>query len=306
MYLTEDGFLSYSDFNFLNFDNVSDLSVSLNDQSIPFNVSQCSGKKYYAISGFNITGKDAITKLKISFEIERTPKASKLTNIPWMFLEGYATIVHLPTTNIAVQRGNISDLSALQVRLDVKNYRILTENSGWVDLVVPPKDEWTRYLVDGDRVNLPRFEYSIDQEKTSESDLYLFKTRFSESNIASRIALVMVPECALVFLPYFFFLSPLYVPLASILHRSKPSAKGKIRRRILLLCAIYSAPLIYLAGIYATLFDFRIDLSVLSWLATSTNPLLLSVAIMYPAVFFVTFSRWQESIKQSTARAHSQ
>lgn len=292
IYLTENVTLAYEDFRFFSFEGISNLQAIFNGMNVDYYVTEYKGRKYYAISGFNITGKYKVNKLEYNFQIERAVNKSKLTKIPWLFNENYANLIHLPINNIPVHIGNTSDLSILSVKLNVPFRKIQIEHSGWVDLFVPPKDEWDKYQKEPGLYEFPRFEYPIEQECTEKGNLYSFKTRFSENNIASRISLVIIPIVGIPIALSLFLLSPFYIPLYILLHKRKFSiTKSTSLKSLLLAFEIYSGPLIGLLVIALPFFGGELNMSLLSYIGEIVNPLGLILLLIYPLMYFFVLGK---------------
>lgn len=306
IYLTEDyAILIYDDFRFLSFELVSNLDVVLNGLSVSHHYSEYEGEKYYAISGFNLSEKNKVNTLEMSFQIERTANTSKLTRIPWLFNENYAKIIHLPMTNIPVHTGNTSDLSTLKVSLGLPVRRVLMTHSGWVDLFIPPRSEWERYRIAPDAFNFPEFEYPIAQEYEKEGNTYFFKVHFSENNIASRISLVIIPDFRIPMMLLLFLLSPFYIPV--FVWARKKKTKNKSNRKglrlnsnsvtynilffLLLTLELYAGPLLMVLSL---LLGGEMNLPVVSYIKEITHPIVLFLILIYPALFFFFFHKWKE------------
>jgi len=305
IYITENVTVHFTDFRFLAFEEVSNLEVFVNGQKAKYNCSMYEGKKYYFISGFDITRKDEITKIEIHFKIEQSAGKDQLTRIPWLFNENYARVIHIPIANIPVQRGSKCDVSRLRINLGLPFQRILIEHSGWIDVFYPPKDEWGKYLADpkSGLYLMQMFEYPIEQEHSQEGNSYVFKVTFSEDNLASDISLVIVPDLTIPLTLILFLCSPLYISLTAWAKKEVRNKSTKVRMKaksrlsnirkklslVFLVIELYAGPL--LGGVLSFVFGKEISLSMFSYLAEITNPLVLLVVIMYPAIFFVF--HWQ-------------
>jgi len=293
IYLTENASLCYHDYRFLSYEQVNNLQVVLDGRSVDYYHSEYEGKEYYTISGYNLTGKNKINKLEMSFQLERTVNVSEIARIPWIFNKNYAKIIHLPMTNIPVHIGNTSDPSVLSVNANLPFQRILTGQSGWVDTFFPPQHEWEKYLKETypefKVYDFPKFEFPIEQECIIHGNTYTFETRFTENNIADRISLVTVPTYGIPIMLSIFLLSPFLIPLLVHSQKKQFTSQSSILRNLLLLLEIYVAFLV-LPAVVLTFLESEFSFSMLSYLLEIMDPIVLVCIFAYPAIFLLVFN----------------
>jgi hypothetical protein len=224
---------TWTETRFLGFEKVSDLEVSLDGRSLSYYCSEYEGQKYYTIEGFNLTTPDEVKQLRISFTIERITYPAGFTKIPWLFNENYSQFINFPICVIPVERNKESDLGTFKIDFDLPYRSILMEQSGWMDAFIPPQSEWILVNPIYNTYNIAMFEYPIEQNFTRDGGTYVFKTYFSQGNIANIVKIVMIPDATVPILLLVLLCSPFYIPLLEWLRTKKAGNKTDSETRTL-------------------------------------------------------------------------
>jgi len=301
VHLTGNCTFEWVETRFLQFEEVSDLKVFLDEKPWNYHLSEYEGEEYYTINGFNLTKIGDVKTFEIDFKVKRTPYPADFTRIPWLFNGKYAQFVNFPMTVTPVQVGNTSDLCKFKVNLGLPFRMILMDDqSGWMDAYVPPESEWV--LTNQQYQPYMMFEYPIEQECEKDGNTYFFKTHFSEDNIANLPKIILVPDIKIPILLLLFLFSPFYIPFFDFLEQKSTKEKpenqeshSKTRRFggfLLKICELYFGPLLFVVFLLVskeTIFE------MFPYLTEVMNPASWMVFI-YPIIFFLFFYKYKGKI----------
>jgi hypothetical protein len=293
VYLTENAAVELANSTFLGFEDVTDLKALLNGQPLGSSVFERNGKEYYVLAGFNLTQKDEIETLRLSFRITREPFPANNTRIPWLFNENYAKFVSFPIPSIPVETNKESNIDTLRVVFSAPFRTILINQSGWGDAFVPPRYEW---VLRNQKYYTTMFEYPISQNATEEANTYTFTTYFSQDNIANKVMIVVVPKSEIPILLLLLLASPFYVTLLEPFMKKVRMHKTKYNRvkdTVSNIFQVYSFPLI---TFIVALLGENLNLTMLAFLLEIINPLVLSFVLMYPLLYAIPFFYFRKRI----------
>lgn len=291
MYLLENITMNYETFRFVEYELVNNLELYYNGIRLEYGYVEQDGEKLYTLPPLEVVGDGRINQLEIHFDIDRTDGDTRLINTPLIFNENYATRLFVPMTVVPVQLGNFSDSNLLRVNFGVPFRRIIIEGSGWVDTYIPPESEWEKYWVTEKVYNFSAFEYPITQEYKQESNVYTFKTIFSEKNIARSIAIVIVPNYSIPAILVLFLLSPIFILLLTWINEKKIMDKPTVKKYLVVAFETYAT----LSGMsfVTSFFGGELNLSLLLCILEITNPLSLVFVVCSPAVFGLLYTLWR-------------
>lgn len=305
--LAEDCRAEWVETRFLRYENVSDLEVFLDGNSLNYYCSEYEGKKYYTIPGFNLTQKGEVKKFEIRFKIERFAFPTPFVRTPLLFNENYAVFINFPLAVIPVQVGNMSDANMFKIKLDLPFRKISMKQSGWMDAFVPPRSEWILVNPDYNTYEYMMFEYPIEQECRNEGNTYFFTTYFSEDNIANLIKVILVPDWRIPGLLLVFLGSPFYIPFFVWVRkktekkpndqefRSKDGVAWKILGMLRILLKLYIGPLAFVAGL---IIGGAMNPEMLFYMMKITRwgVLGLVLTFIYPVICSLFFYKWKGKI----------
>lgn len=277
----------------IEYEKINDYSATLDGDKLTLKVVEINGTKYYAMPDFNLTNTDEVRTLEVSYTADYFPNAcSNLVKIPWVFNDNYAQMSNIGSATVPVEKGSTSDTCKLRIDFNLPYRKLLVVESGWLDTFVNPKSGLT-YFDQNQSYNAQYFYYSIDQNTTKDGDSYTFQTVFSEQNQSHPPAMAVIPDFFGVPLLFFAFLfSPFLVMLGWWLDgkRSKGSSESQSKTEGFLarLCKALKFPytlpttVATVIGI-TTLPNFLV---FLSFIYEITNPAVLIIIIVFPAIFY--------------------
>jgi len=290
VYLTENGTtVEWMNTTFLGFEEVTDLKVSLDEKPLGYRIFESEGEEYYVLSGFNLTQKNEIKTLQVSFRTGLEPYPNNFTRIPWLFNEEYSKFINFPIATIPVETNNKSAISTLRVGFSIPFRTILTDQSGWMDAFVPPQSEWVLTNPKYNTYQIVMFEYPISQNSTKEGDIYTFTTYFSQNNIANIAKIVIVPNIGISIFLLFLLASPIYITILEPFMKKARMHKTKLNRvkdAILPFLHLYSLPIITLI---IALLGEELNLTMLFYLLEIVDPLVLILVSIYPLLYGLAF-----------------
>jgi hypothetical protein len=179
--------------------------------------------------------------------------------------------------------------------------KVLIEQSGWLDSFANAKSGWT-YYGENQTIKAQSFEYPIEQNVTKDGNSYIFLTVFSEQNQSNQPTLTVVADFfGAPLLMVSFLASPFLIIIAESLDekRSKESSKGQSNAKGLL------------SLLYKTFKSYALPLAVASFIGISTypnaiilltliyeitNPIVLSIVILFPAIFYIIYAFVKKSL----------
>jgi hypothetical protein len=285
----------------MEYEKFNEYSASLDGNSLTLNIVEVNGTKYYGMSDFNLTNTNEVRTIVVSYTAEYYPVSGGAVKIPWVFTDKYTQTSGFWLPTIPVEKGSTSDVCKLQIDYSMPYTKVLIEQSGWLDSFANAKSGWT-YYGQNQTINAQSFEYPIEQNVTKDGNSYIFLTVFSEQNQSNQPTLTVVPDFfGAPLLMVSFLASPFLIIIAESLDekRSKESSKGQSNTKSLL------------SLLYKTFKSYALPLAVASFIGISTypnaiilltliyeitNPIVLSIVILFPAIFYIIYAFVKKSL----------
>lgn len=292
------------------YENVSNIIVNLNGRNVDCYVSEfnmtdffpqsaiAGGQvhNYYWVKGFNLTEIDKMYWLEYTTKETLTLSSSRFIRTPWFFGENYGRYMYLPITNNFIEKNQTSGACIFDVNLGLDMQRIVPECSGWAQIFTIPLEDWDKYYNETTRLcNVPVVWYPLNQSYTIQDNHYTFTAYFSKENIASTIALVIVPDIRILAMFLVFLGAPFYI--IGLYFIGKQLARGKRRKHVRSkgnkIYVLLTNPLSSVIQLYAVLLSITTLVFTASfWSAIGIVQKIAfpyAVVAAYPAVFFFAF-----------------
>ncbi len=286
-YLTSNGTtLSLTKVNMLPINDMNDLTITLNGQTVPVYLSDVNGVQSYTTNGYNLTNTNQVETIIISYNIERSPDNDFYVKIPWLFNENYAQQIQFPVSNSPIEENKSSDENTFTINFGLPFRQIVTSMSGWMDEFDNLKDY--KIYANGTVSTYALFvEFPINQTFETSGNTYYFTTNFSQQNNANSLAITIIPSLNVIlfFLPFiispFYFLAVEY-PIKKYNETKRRNSQVKSNRaRFLRLAYTLIIPFtLYIAG------NFNELLSLLSYMISVMSPIGF-LALSYPIISYI-------------------
>ena len=301
--LTRNAIVHIKETPVMKYEEFNDYSASLDGNSIDLGIIEINGTKYYVMPDFNLTSTNEVRTLLVSYTAEYYPvTCPQFVKIPWVFNDNYAQMSSFWLPTVPVEKGSNSDTCKLSVDFNLPYKKVLIEQSGWFDVFVNPKTG-LEYSNQNQTVTAQGFEYPIDQTATREGGSYIFQTVFSEQNQSNQPTMTVVPDFfGAPLLLISFLASPFLIMLAGWLDEkrscrsseSQSKTEGFLSHLIKILKSPYTLPVAVATFIGITTYpNFLI---FLSFIYEITNPVVLAIIIIFPAIFYFIYAQFKKPL----------
>lgn len=287
----------------IKYEEVHDVSASLDGQSLTLEIIEINGTKYYAIPKFNLTNINEVRTVNMLFTEDYNPvSAAGGVKTPWIFNENYAKIKGFTLPTIPIEKGGKSDICELRIDFNLPYMKVLLEQSGWFDAFINSQTGLKYNNQNQPNVALC-FEYPIEQTITKGDNPYTFQAYFSEQNQSNQPTLTVMPDfIGAPLLLISFLASPFLVMLGWWLDgkRSKGSSEsqskteGFLSSLIKILKSPYTLPLAIASFISLT--TYPTALNFFSFIYEITNLIVLIIIILFPAIFYFIYAQFKKPL----------
>jgi len=306
--LTGNGTAQWVDTRFLPKTDVNNLQVTVDGQNINYYITDIEGQKCYTIPGFNLTEVNQVKRFEVHFSFVRYAFQYSFAKIPWIFNGNYVEFVNFPVMNVPLEVNSTSDENTFQITFDLPFREVLTNQSGWVDGFVPPRNEWP-WVNSTYGYRIYFFECPIVQKREVYGNTYSFTTYFSGKNIANLIQMVIIPSWSIPAFLLLFLAAPFYISILELVRNrlegqsenGEDSKEITLGKTIKLLLQLYGGPLAFviyfiLGGkISIPLFSYLVDIVVWNYVG-------LALILLYPIIYYFVIYKFKASAQISASR----